>query len=112
MRSLRADASTPGGQHRSRAVSEADETASLQSSAPTAGMTDAESILGDLLLVDQRSPGWKFLNEQSEKELGAAVVPFDLGEPTADFNREFDEIPDIDPDGNNEGMDPENEWAI
>ena len=106
LRSMRADVSTPSGQYRSRAASEADETASLRSSAPTAGMTDAESILGDILLTDQRSPGWKVLSEQSEKGSGIPVVPFDLGEPTADFNREFDEIPDIDADGSNEGGHP------
>lgn len=32
-----------------------------------------------------------------------SAVPFDTGEPTADFNREFDEIPEIDQDGDNEG---------
>ena len=100
--SLRLD--TPA-EHRSRAASEAGETASVYSLAPTVGAgADAESILGDLLVTDQRSPGWKFLHEPTEKKLEAPVVPFDTGEPKADFNREFDEIPDIDPDGSNEGM--------
>lgn len=99
--SLRVD--TPSGRHRSRATSETDETASVRSLAPTVGATtDAESILGDLLVTDQRIPGWKFLNEPAEKE-AISIVPFDAGEPTADFNREFDEIPEIDADGSNEG---------
>ena len=102
LRSLRLD---PPYRHRSRTPSEAGETASIHSLAPTVGAgADVESILGDLLLTDQRSPGWKFLNEPTEKELEIPSVPFDTGEPTAEFNREFDEIPEIAADGSNEGM--------
>ncbi|KAI4150572.1 MAG: hypothetical protein LQ340_003992 [Diploschistes diacapsis] len=101
-RSTRAE--TPTGQYRSRATSEAGETTSIRSFAPTAGhAADAESILGELLVTDQRSPGWKFLNGSTEKDPMISAVPFDTGEPTADFNREFDEIPEIDQDGDNEG---------
>ena len=102
-RSLRPE--TPSRRDRSYTTSEADETMSIRSFVPTAGgSADAESILGDLFLTDQRSPGWKFLNEQGEKQRDVDVVPFDTGEPTADFNREFDEIPDVDPDNSNEGL--------
>ena len=104
LRSLKVDA--PSGKQRSRAPSEADETASILSSLPASGPgagADAESILGDLLITDQRSPGWKIWNESKEEHPAILAVPFDTGEPTADFNREFDEIPEILPDGSNEG---------
>lgn len=102
-RSLHPD--TPSRRDRGYTTSEADETMSIRSFVPTAGgSADAESILGDLLLTDQRSPGWRFLTEQGDKQRDVDVVPFDVGEPTADFNREFDEIPDVAPDSSNEGL--------
>jgi vacuolar fusion protein MON1 len=101
--SLKVD--SPSRRQRSYTNSDGDDNMSVRSYIPmSGGSADAESILGDLLLTEQRTPGWKFLNEHSDKEFERFEMPFDVvGEPTADFNREFDEIPDINPDGSNEG---------
>lgn len=63
--------------------------------------SDAESILGDLLGTDQKTLRWNNLHIDISEERDE--VPFDNSEPTADFNREFDEIPDVTADGGNEG---------
>lgn len=73
---------------------------SILSYAPHHG-DDAESILGDLLVTDHRTSRWNNLDIDEGEERDE--VPFDNSEPTADFNREFDEIPDVTADGSNEG---------
>ena len=92
------------GIDRSRDGSEFDDSASVRSFVPGASANlDAESILGDVLIADQQSPAWKLFNEQVETRDHLDELPFDNSEPRADFNREFDEVEEINHDGTNEG---------
>ena len=72
--------------------------------APTIGTSgDAESLLGDVLGVGQQSPAWRLLSSQTEKADPFSFLPFEDEEPTADFSREFDELGELDAQGDNEG---------
>ena len=84
--------------------SEGDESASVRSYAPTleAG-GDVESLLGEVLGASSASPAWGMLSSQAERLDPFDSISFDDDVLTADFNREFDEIGEIDPEGNNEG---------
>ena len=84
--------------------SEADESASVRSYAPTleAG-GDVESLLGEVLGASSTSPAWGLPSNQAERLDPFDSIIFDDDVLTADFNREFDEIGEIDPEGNNEG---------
>ena len=90
---------------RSYEGTEVDDSASVRSFVPGSGTTalDAESILGDVLIADQQSPSWKLLSEQVEARDHLDELPFDDSEPRAGFNREFDELAEIDAEGTNEG---------
>ena len=95
---------SPAAKLRSYPASEADDTASILSSAPRNGAgTDVESILGDVLVSDTTSPGFNDGGGRQTEKAVLEMVPFDMSEPTADFNREFDELGDLTPDGSNEG---------
>lgn len=84
--------------------SEVDDSASVMSYAPTIGTSaDAESLLGDVLGVGQQSPAWRLLSSQTEKADPFSFLPFVDEEPTADFSREFDELGELDEQGDNEG---------
>ena len=92
------------GQYRSYNESEGD-SASVRSGFPSSsGATDAESILGDVLVGDKQSPSWKLRDDQVNKSELAEIALYDTAEPLADFNREFDEIEELDQDGANEGI--------
>ena len=84
--------------------SEGDESASLRSYAPTleAG-GDVESLLGEVLGASSTSPAWGLLSNQPERLDPFETINFEDNVLTADFNREFDEIGEIDLEGNNEG---------
>ena len=102
-RSLRAP--SPGSHLQSHRGSDTEDTASVYSSTPRYGArADAESILGDVLIAD---PGSPMLGdggtERDRKEL-MDMAPFDMSEPTAEFNREFDPLEDMAADGSNEGI--------
>ena len=100
-KSIRFDSS--GGRLRSYADSEAGDSASIRSFAPTIRTNaDGESILGDFSAVGAQSPAWKLLSSQVEKSNPFEFLPMGIEEPTADFNREFDEIPALDSSGDNE----------
>lgn len=92
------------GRLRSRNGSEGDESESLRSYAPNGeARGDVESLLGEVLGQGEESPVWKLLSSHVE-----GINPFDLlaqddGEATADFNHEFDELDEINEDGENEG---------
>ena len=91
--------------HRSKYESEGDESASVISYAPTVGtMGDAESLLGDILGAGQENPAWRLMSSQTEKADPFNFLSFENEEPTADFNREFDELGALDAQGNNEGI--------
>ena len=91
---------TPRRRSRNSTINETEDSMSILSYAPHHG-DDAESILGDLLVTDHRTSRWNNLDIDEGEERDE--VPFDNSEPTADFNREFDEIPDVTADGSNEG---------
>ena len=96
---------SPAGRHRGRYESEGDESASIISYAPTVGTVgDAESLLGDILGVGQQSPAWRLMSSQTEKADPFSFLSFRNEEPTADFNREFDELDGLDAQGDNEGI--------
>ena len=96
---------SPGGYKIGLYGSDADDAASILSSAPGgAAALDAESILGDVFITDSKDPGQGGPDGAPGKAELLELVPYDMSEPTADFNREFDEIEDMEPDGSNEGM--------
>ncbi len=96
---------SPSGRNTSYNGSERDDTASLRSYAPTLGVGDVESLLGDVLgAAGQHSPAWRLLSGQLDRSNPFDTIPYDDEEPTADFSREFDELADMDPDGSNEGI--------
>ena len=95
-------AASSRGNLRSYQGSDVDDNASILSSVLRTGLgIDAESILGDVLVTDQSSTAGG-LDGPAQKELGD-MLPYDMSEPTADFNREFDELESLDADGNSEG---------
>ena len=92
-----------GERLRSYAGSEAGDSASIRSFAPTIRTNaDGESILGDFSAIGAQSPAWRLLSSQVEKSNPFEFLPIGNEEPTADFNREFDEIPGLDSSGDNE----------
>ncbi len=89
---------------KNRHGSEADESASVRSYAPTleAG-GDVESLLGEVLGASSASPAWGLLSSQAERLNPFDSISYEDDELTADFNREFDELGEINPEGDNEG---------
>ena len=93
---------SPTGNQRSYQGSDADDSTSILSSVPRGGIgIDAESILGDVLVVDQAPTSGGFDGPSQNVLMG--MVPYDMSEPTADFSREFDELGEMEADGSNEG---------
>lgn len=89
---------------KSRYGSEGDESASVRSYAPTleAG-GDVESLLGEVLGASSASPAWGLLSTQTERLDPFDFISYNDDELTEDFNQEFDELGEVDSDGNNEG---------
>ena len=84
--------------------SEAGDSASIKSYAPTSEVGgDVESLLGGILGDSQDTSAWKTLNFENEAFNHFDSLPYQNDELTADFYREFDEIPEVDPSGGNEG---------
>jgi hypothetical protein len=100
--------SFPGGNLAPHSASDADDNASVKSYMPTIeGMSDGESIMGDVMGKEEktetektllRSLGHKFVDSEAQ-----SMFPPDP-EFDAAFNREFDEIEDMSTDGSNEGL--------
>lgn len=101
--SLQAATSTPRSKKssRTRAESDVSDATSLRSTVPTLSGTDAESLLGDVLGADSSLAAWKLQDNQSETHR-LDFLPWDNEEPTADFSREFDELPELDESSENE----------
>ncbi|MCJ1406037.1 Vacuolar fusion protein mon1 [Ptychographa xylographoides] len=93
---------SPVGQLKTRNVSDGDDSGSLRSYAPVGGGGEVESLLGDILGTGQQSPAWKLLSTQVERTDPFDLLPYEDEEPTADFSREFDELDDLHPSGDNE----------
>lgn len=85
--------------------SDTGDSASIRSYAPTleAG-GDVESLMGEVLGSSQESPAWKLFSRKTEGSDPFESIKYEADEVTADFYREFDEIPGIDTDGGNEGQ--------
>ncbi|MCJ1336279.1 Vacuolar fusion protein mon1 [Bachmanniomyces sp. S44760] len=94
---------SPPGHLRSRDGSEGDDTASTRSYAPTLEASgDVESLLGEILGAGQQSPAWKLISSHAEHGDPFDDFPHDDDEPTADFNREFDELGELNAEEDNE----------
>lgn len=72
---------------------------------PTVGTDNVESLLGEVLGSEHGTEhGHMHGHVQGLLDEGGNVpVYITIEEPRADFNREFDELADIDADGHNEG---------
>ena len=95
-----------GGLKRFRGFGGSDtaDSSSIRSYAPTIGASgDAESLLGEVLGSYQERPPWDLSNTQVEGAGAFELVSYEGNDVTADFYREFDEIPDRDIAGGNEG---------
>lgn len=90
--------------HKGLSGSEGSDTASVRSYAPTSDVGgDAESLLGDILGGGHDVPAWKLFSSHAEGPDPFEVTPFgDDDEETADFYREFDEIPAVGSEGQQE----------
>ena len=89
---------------KNRYGSEGDESASVRSYAPTLETGgDVESLLGEVLRASSASPAWGLLSSQTERPDPFDSISHEDDELSAEFNREFDEIGEIDSEGNNEG---------
>ena len=84
-------------------ISEGDDSTSLRSYLPTTG-GDVESLLGDVTVNGQQSPAWRLLSSQAERDNPFDLLPYYNEQPTADFSREFDELDELEPGGENEGI--------
>lgn len=86
--------------------SEGDDSASIKSYAPTLETGgDAESLLGEVLGGNQESPAWKLLSSHLERLDPFESINYEDDTVNADFDREFDELDQLDKEGNNEGSD-------
>ena len=94
---------SPIGQLTGINISEGDDSTSLRSYLPVAG-GDVESLLGDVIVNGQQSPAWRLLSSQVERDNPFDLLPCNNEEPTADFSREFDELGELHPAGDNEGI--------
>lgn len=90
-----------------RNPSEGDDATSVRSYAPTLGADgDVESLLGEILGPSQQNPAWKLLRSQAERPDPFDSLSFENGTAATDFDIEFDELGELDPDGKNEGKSP------
>ncbi len=87
------------------AAGEVDDSASMKSFAPTIEASgDVESLLGEVLGVSRETPPWKLLSSQSEEPDPFDIIPCAEDPRIQDFEREFDEISELDAGGDNEGF--------
>lgn len=84
---------------------EGDDSASVRSLAPTieAG-GDVESLLGEILGDAQETPSWKFFSARAEETDPFGLIIFEQDAELKGFEHEFDELDEIDAEGNNEGL--------
>ena len=84
--------------------SEAGDSASIKSYAQASEVGgDVESLLGGMLGDSQGASAWKMLGTGDGALNSFESLPYQNDELTADFYREFDDIPEVDPNGDNEG---------
>jgi vacuolar fusion protein MON1 len=85
----------------SRNGSEVDDNASLISDGLVSRTGDLESLLGNGSI--SHSPAWKLLSSQAELGDHLESIEFDDDDGLSTFDHEFDEVPEIDSKGGNEG---------
>lgn len=75
----------------------------MRSHAPISDVDgDVESLLGDIAGSSQRSRAWKSLSAQVDRS--DQFAPMSIGGDTiANFDLEFEEIGELDPEGSNAG---------
>ncbi len=90
--------------HASRNGSDAGDTSSIRSYAPTleAG-GDVESLLGEVLGDNQESPAWKLLGGHTEMPDPFELLTLDDKYLEGEFEQEFEEVGELSSDGSNEG---------
>ena len=82
--------------------SDAGDSASIASAMPSSDAGgDIASLMGDTMSHEQNS-AWKILSSDTEKPDPFEVSPAEDEREAREFDREFEEIGDIDPDGENE----------
>lgn len=87
-----------------RNSSEADDSASIRSYAPTLEVGgDVESLLGDILGSSQQSPGWKLIGSRVERPDPFDSASYEDDTSITEFESEFDELDSLDSEGKNEG---------
>ena len=87
---------------------ENDDSASVRSSAPTVGGGgggEVESLLGEVLESSRETPSWKLLSARAEASDPFDLVTYEEDPALKNFELEFDELPELDAQGNNEGLD-------
>lgn len=90
---------------KSRNCSEGDDSTSVKTYVPTLGADgDMESLLGEVLGPSQQSPAWKLFRSQAERPDPFDSLSFENDAGFRDFDLEFDEVDELDPEGKNEGM--------
>lgn len=83
--------------------SENDDSNSVRSYAPTSDVGgDVESLVGDIAVSSQRSTAWKLLSSQVDRSDLFDSMSIG-GDTVADFDLEFEEIGELDPEGSNAG---------
>lgn len=84
---------------------EGDDSASVKSFAPTieAG-GDVESLLGEVLGGPQETPPWKLRSSHVEGPDPFDLITYEDDPGLKDFEQEFDELGELDTEGNNEGL--------
>ena len=82
-----------------------DDSASVKSFAPTieAG-GEVESLLGEVLSDPEETPSWKFLGARAEEPDPFDLITVEQDAVLKGFEQEFDELDDVDTEGNNEGL--------
>lgn len=83
--------------------SENDGSSSVRSHAPISDVGgDVESLLGDIAESSQRSTAWKLLSSQVDRSDQFDSMSIG-GDTIADFDLEFEEVGELDPEGSNAG---------
>lgn len=84
---------------------EGDDSASVRSFAPTVEAGgDVESLLGEVLGGPQETPPWKLRSSHVEAPDPFDLITYEDDPGLKDFEREFDELSELDAEGNNEGL--------
>jgi vacuolar fusion protein MON1 len=97
--------SISGSRRVSQNSSDVDDSTSLMSYAPTSRAAgDLNSLVGDR--SNAHSPAWRLLSAQADSTNPFESIEYNEDDCLSTFEREFDEIPETDSKGGNEGWRP------